>query len=95
LLARPETKHNSLNLRRRHLTPSQTACVAVEALPFYEAEAKERMKIRKGNQPGATSSPKMDNLGRADFFVADDFKVARGYVAFLTLLVSHARAKTQ
>ncbi|HUV72210.1 MAG TPA: MT-A70 family methyltransferase [Clostridia bacterium] len=72
----------SLNLRRRHLTPSQTACVAVEALPFYEAEAKERQKEHGGTAPGRTLSPLMDTVkGRADFFVADDFKVARGYVA--------------
>jgi len=91
LLARPETKHNSLNLRRRHLTPSQTACVAVEALPLYEKEAKER-QLRKPE----SVSPLMDEQkGRADEFAAKDFKVARGYVAFLTLLVSHARAKTQ
>jgi ParB-like chromosome segregation protein Spo0J len=30
------------NLHRRHLTPSQRAAVAVDALPMYEAEAAER-----------------------------------------------------
>ena len=33
----------SHNLERRHLTPSQKAAVAVEALPFFEAEAKAKM----------------------------------------------------
>lgn len=32
------------NLRRRHLTPSQAATIAVEALPFFEAEAKIRQR---------------------------------------------------
>ncbi len=32
----------SMNLHRRHLTPSQRAAIAVEALPIFEAEARER-----------------------------------------------------
>jgi ParB-like chromosome segregation protein Spo0J len=35
----------SLNINRRHLTPSQKAAVAVEMLPMLEAEAKERQKL--------------------------------------------------
>lgn len=67
----------SLNLKRRHLTPSQTACVAAEALPLYEAEAKKR-QLRKPE----SVSPLMDEQkSRADSFAAEDFKVARGYVA--------------
>lgn len=34
----------SRNLRRRHLTPSQRAAVAHEALPLLEAEAKDRQR---------------------------------------------------
>lgn len=34
----------SLNLKRRHLTNSQKAAVAVDMLPLLEAEAKERQK---------------------------------------------------
>ena len=60
----------SLNLKRRHLTQSQAACVAVEALPFYEAEAKQRQGTR------TDISPEMDTCGRADSFVAKDFNVA-------------------
>jgi N6-adenosine-specific RNA methylase IME4 len=37
----------SLNLRRRHLTTSQRACVAVDALPWCEAEAKSRQRLGK------------------------------------------------
>ena len=42
----------SLNLKRRHLTPSQGAAVAVEAKPFYDAEAKERQNeaLAKGRE---------------------------------------------
>lgn len=36
----------SLNLHRRHLSPSQAAAVAVEALPHFEAEAKKRQGTR-------------------------------------------------
>jgi len=32
----------SLNLHRRHLTPSQASAVAADALPLYEKEARER-----------------------------------------------------
>jgi hypothetical protein len=35
---------NSQNLKRRHLIDSQKACVAVEALPTLEEEAKKREK---------------------------------------------------
>lgn len=32
------------NAHRRHLTPAQRAAIAAEAMPFYEAEAKERQR---------------------------------------------------
>ena len=64
------------------MTQSQAACVGAEALPLYEKEAKERQQIRKGNQPGATNSPKLDELGRADEFAAQDFKVAARYFSY-------------
>ena len=35
----------SLNLERRHLTPSQRACLAIDILPFYKQAAKERLKL--------------------------------------------------
>jgi len=35
----------SINLKRRHLTTSQRAMVAVVMLPFLEAEAKERQRV--------------------------------------------------
>jgi ParB-like chromosome segregation protein Spo0J len=39
----------SLNVHRRHLSPSQLAAVAVEALPLYEAEAKARQVAAGGS----------------------------------------------
>ena len=44
----------SLNGERRHITASQLAAVAVELLPELKREAKERQRVRKGNQAGAT-----------------------------------------
>lgn len=37
---------SSMNARRRHLTPSQTAPVALDILPLMEKEAKERQGTR-------------------------------------------------
>lgn len=48
------------NLKRRHLTPSQAAAVAVEALPLFEAEAearKQATKFRKTSPPPAPPTP--------------------------------------
>jgi ParB-like chromosome segregation protein Spo0J len=44
----------SLNLHRRHLTPSQASMCAARARELYEQQAKERQQARKGNQAGAS-----------------------------------------
>lgn len=65
----------SLNLQRRHLTPSQRACVAVEAERHFAAEAKKRMLAGRKPDPG----PKLDE-GRADEKAAALVGVSRSYV---------------
>lgn len=49
----------SMNVKRRHLTPSQRAAVAVEFLPAIEAEARERQLrgLRQGASPAPAESP--------------------------------------
>lgn len=42
----------SLNVKRRHLTASQKAAIAVEAEPFFAAEAKKRQLATQNNKAG-------------------------------------------
>lgn len=42
----------SMNYHRRHLTQSQKATSATEALPWFEKEAKERQRQHAGTAPG-------------------------------------------
>ena len=54
----------SANLRRRHLTPSQAAAVAVEALPLLEEEAKERQRAGQASGGrGHRKEPPPNDLG--------------------------------
>lgn len=41
----------SLNLHRRHLSSSQKAACSLDALPFFEAEAKKKQRLA-GEQHG-------------------------------------------
>ena len=68
--------------QRRHLTPSQTACVAVEALAFYEKEAKERLKEagEKFGKGMAKMPYAIEGIGKARDFAAKDFKVSARYI---------------
>jgi ParB-like chromosome segregation protein Spo0J len=46
----------SVNIRRRHLNPSQKAALAVELLPEFEAEARERRAHRQSAESLPTDS---------------------------------------
>lgn len=47
----------SLNLKRRHLSASQRAALAVEIEPFFAKEAKERQRKHGGTAPGQPATP--------------------------------------
>lgn len=86
----------SLNVRRRQLTSSQKAALAVEALPFYEAEAAERLaagqkrggEIAGSGRPNSSSqkvdsskNPYSDNANKAIAQAAKDAGTNRTYVS--------------
>jgi N6-adenosine-specific RNA methylase IME4 len=69
-----------LNLSRRHLTPSEKACVAVEALGYYEKQAKERQLA--GKKIDLTEKfPQGGGKGEAREQVAQIFGVNSRYVS--------------
>lgn len=53
----------SLNLKRRHLTQSQRAAAAVELLPIFEAEARERQREHGGTAPGKSKDTSRNDAG--------------------------------
>jgi N6-adenosine-specific RNA methylase IME4 len=65
----------SRNLHRRDLTPSQRAVIAVDALPLFEKEAKERQRLSRGR--GRKGSAQMRDLkcGKASAQAARYFHV--------------------
>jgi len=75
----------SMNIERRHLTPTQRACIGVELLPFYEKAAKERQGKR------TDISQKVDeSCGRATDFVSEKVHVNRQYIADAAMLKEKA-----
>jgi N6-adenosine-specific RNA methylase IME4 len=72
----------SLNLQRRHLAASQRAAIALDALPFYEAEAKKRQATSTGGaNPQLTEQIPGADSGEARQQVARKFKVNPHYVS--------------
>lgn len=70
----------ALNLSRRHLTASEKACVAVEALGYYEKQAKERQLA--GKKIDLTEKfPQGGGKGEAREQVAQIFGVNSRYVS--------------
>ena len=72
----------SLNLNRRHLTPSQRAALATDVLPMLEVEARERQGHGQ-TAPGKTLSQRIDEAfdGRATEQAAALFQTNRQYVS--------------
>ncbi len=79
----------SLNLHRRHLTPSQKAAIAVDLLPLLEVEAQDRQLAALKRTPTLSINdidalpvrPNLDERGRSDEKAAELLNVSRGYVA--------------
>jgi hypothetical protein len=70
----------SLNLQRRHLNASQKALVTVDALPYYEKAAKNRMKLSQGRgKKGVAKIPRV-NFGRSRELAAQTFNVSGRYI---------------
>lgn len=72
----------SLNLKRRHLDKGQKALVALNALPFYEAEAKERQTatLKQGDKLPVTQKIEERDAGEAAEQVGKMFGVNRQYI---------------
>ncbi len=72
----------SQNLHRRHLAPSQRAAIAVEALPFYEKEAKERQKLSWGRGHKGSAIMRDLNCGKATHHAAEAFGVSSRLIEY-------------
>jgi hypothetical protein len=71
----------SLNLARRHLTSSQKAMVASDALPHFEAEAKKRQRLSNGRgKKGKAKVPEL--FGQSRDISAKMFGVSGRYVGY-------------
>jgi hypothetical protein len=64
----PEAFIVTVNLRRRHLTHAQLACVGAELMPHLQRDALERQRVHGGTAPGRganTSDTSFRGVGRA------------------------------
>lgn len=76
----------ALNLKRRHLTASQKAMSAVDALPFFEKDAKKRKlsTLKKGKKVSdrALMPQRANGNGRSRDLVSKLFNVSGRYVQY-------------
>ena len=83
----------SKNKKRRHLTESLFAVAAVEALPFFEAEAKERQKTLnkplEARVPQAERTPQSRDIAGKAFGIGGRIVGQAKISALKTLPVSH------
>lgn len=87
----------SLNLKRRHLSPSQAAIAAARALPFYEAEAKQRQlsQLKQGTaRPVPAEIPEREK-GDARDHAARAFGTSPRYVSDAKRLLDEAPEQAQ
>ena len=79
----PATWVISQNLKRRHLTSSQAAACAVEALPLLEAEARERRlaNLKRGNIGPDVQTIERRGAGRSVEQAAGKFNTNHLYVS--------------
>lgn len=82
----------SLNLKRRHLTSSQRAVLALKLEPMYAKEAKIRQQEHGRTAPGRgkTLGQKVDEVSKAAEKAAETTKTNRQYVADAKKLQSEA-----
>lgn len=73
----------SLNLHRRHLTPTQLAEIARKSLPHFEEEARKRQTLGK-------SFPKVEEAGKATERAAKTFGVNPRYIADAKMIAEKA-----
>jgi phage N-6-adenine-methyltransferase len=83
-----------LNLKRRHLNPSQRACIAAEALPLLAQEAKERQRQHGGTAPGQTAKTLVEKIpqvnGKARHKAAQVAHVNEHYVSDANKILTEA-----
>lgn len=79
----PATWVISQNLKRRHLTSSQAAACAIEALPLLEAEARERRlaNLKRGNTPPDVQTVERRGGRRSVEQAAEKFNTNHLYVS--------------
>ncbi|MCZ6651724.1 MAG: DNA methyltransferase [Planctomycetota bacterium] len=79
----------SANLARRHLSASQKAMIAVDALPLFEKEAKKRQGTRTDKLPGKNAQKsKPERRARDD--AAKAFDVSPRYIEAAKAIVEHS-----